>query len=282
MEAPTPRGATAPLLRCQGCGAAVEYDARSCTYCRSAIATVPCHRCLQLSPIGASHCAACGAELGLAPAPEQDELHCPACSPPLKGAGQEAEATGTTAGVALERYLVPADDNAPEHILRDCPSCGGQFLEPDVLKRLLVAQPVFRLPGERLPAPEPRSAGVVRYLPCPVCQKLMNRSHFGGASGVIVNRCGKHGLWLDRGELPRILRFVAAGGLDLERERELARKRASRSVPPPALLGLANSESPGSLDALALEALEPLGPALLEFFAWLGGSVSDWVRDRRG
>jgi Zn-finger nucleic acid-binding protein len=154
-----------------------------------------------------------------------DELPCPVCAVPL------------------ERYLVPADDGSPEHTLRDCPRCGGQFFELAELQRVLAAQPVFRLPGQRPPTPEPRPLPPVRYLPCPVCQARMNRNHFGGASGVIIDRCAQHGVWLDAGELPRILRFVAAGGLEFARERELARlSQQARSRPPPSTSALLTNE----------------------------------------
>jgi Zn-finger nucleic acid-binding protein len=67
----------------------------------------------------------------------------------------------------------------------------------------------------------PKGVGVpVRYLPCPTCSALMNRHNFGGTSGVIVDVCGRHGVWFDAGELPRVLTFVESGGLAESRRRE--------------------------------------------------------------
>ncbi len=63
--------------------------------------------------------------------------------------------------------------------------------------------------------PEPRTS----YIPCPECTSLMNRKNFGGMSGVIVDVCKRHGTWFDLGELPRVLAFVAAGGLERARAR---------------------------------------------------------------
>jgi Zn-finger nucleic acid-binding protein len=47
----------------------------------------------------------------------------------------------------------------------------------------------------------------------------MNRKNFAEVSGVIVDVCKKHGTWFDLGELPRVLAFVAAGGLERSRHR---------------------------------------------------------------
>jgi Zn-finger nucleic acid-binding protein len=59
------------------------------------------------------------------------------------------------------------------------------------------------------------------YLACIECGDLMVPRNFGGTSGVIVDVCRGHGVWLDHRELERVLDFVRAGGLDRAREREL-------------------------------------------------------------
>ena len=48
----------------------------------------------------------------------------------------------------------------------------------------------------------------------------MNRSNFGGGSGVIVDVCGPHGAFLDRGELTRIVDFVEKGGWERVKKRD--------------------------------------------------------------
>jgi hypothetical protein len=40
-----------------------------------------------------------------------------------------------------------------------------------------------------------------------------------------VDICRKHGIWFDSGELPHVLAFVEAGGLEIERQRELDKAR---------------------------------------------------------
>jgi Zn-finger nucleic acid-binding protein len=58
----------------------------------------------------------------------------------------------------------------------------------------------------------------------------MNRRNFGGTSGVIVDVCARHGLWFDRGELPRVLAFVERGGLERERATQAEAERQERSA----------------------------------------------------
>jgi Zn-finger nucleic acid-binding protein len=58
----------------------------------------------------------------------------------------------------------------------------------------------------------------VAYIKCPVCQQLMNRVNYGRKSGVVINKCTTHGIWLDSGVLHHIVNWIDAGGLELERE----------------------------------------------------------------
>ena len=97
-----------------------------------------------------------------------------------------------------------------KHALYDCSRCGGQFA-PHVLVLELARR------RTRLNTPEevPRSAVLdeVVYRECPVCRTLMSRKNFGGNSGVVVDVCTTHGVWFDRGELPKVLAYIEADGL---------------------------------------------------------------------
>jgi Zn-finger nucleic acid-binding protein len=53
----------------------------------------------------------------------------------------------------------------------------------------------------------------------------MNRKNFRRISGVIIDECGRHGVWLDAGELEKIRHFIADGGLDRSQDREIERTR---------------------------------------------------------
>jgi Zn-finger nucleic acid-binding protein len=52
----------------------------------------------------------------------------------------------------------------------------------------------------------------IRYVKCPECRRHMNRVNFGNRSGVVVDQCIIHGIWLDSGELTHLLEWKKAGG----------------------------------------------------------------------
>ena len=106
----------------------------------------------------------------------------------------------------------------------ECAECGGLWLDPAVLQTLCNDRQrhndVIATLSARA-APRNVIADVVRYVPCPTCTKLMNRTNFAHISGVIIDVCRDHGIWLDRGELEHIIQFVESGGLVKQREREI-------------------------------------------------------------
>lgn len=188
-----------PALRCPGCGAPCNADAAVCAYCGSALATVTCASCFAPMFAGSRFCARCGAEASRELLEEETPLKCPRCREPM-----QALRLGAT-------------------MARECGACGGLWLDPDSLQQLsdsreehgdVVAMLAARVPSVAAPP------DVVRYVPCPRCEKLMNRKNFAQSSGVVLDVCAKHGIWLDRGELERLLGFVANGGLARARARE--------------------------------------------------------------
>jgi len=56
----------------------------------------------------------------------------------------------------------------------------------------------------------------------------MHRRNYASISGIVIDVCRKHGIWLDHSELEKVLDFVRAGGLDRSRMRELERLREER------------------------------------------------------
>jgi Zn-finger nucleic acid-binding protein len=183
----------------------------------------------------AHHCSGCGAELGLIVESTLREAQCSDCHAPLEAI---AEATGT---------------------LLNCRKCGGQFVEHALLRTLLEQH---ELTGQAFPdAPYQRPAlkasiERVHYRPCSVCQQMMNRKNFGGASGVIVDVCARHGTWFDAGELPQVLAFVKSGGLVRERAREADRQREARAHERE-MAGPASQPMPLAFDSLATSGEHP-------------------------
>ena len=115
-------------------------------------------------------------------------------------------------------------------LIERCDSCCGLFFDPGELETLLEAavSNVFQIDRQGLDAISRRQTGAVQpisYLKCPVCSQIMNRVNFGAKSGVIVDRCGKHGIWLDGGELRQLMEWMKMGGKLLDRQREEERKQ---------------------------------------------------------
>lgn len=189
--------AEAGTYACPSCGAPAREQDRHCVYCRCPIATVRCSHCYHMNVPDALHCSGCGWQLGLEPIGQTDSTACPDCELPL-------EAFGCEAG-----------------LLRDCPGCGGQFVEHALLKQLIERREVYGMTAPRHSARDNPLDQPVRYIPCPICKTTMNRKNFGRSSGIIVDICHRHGIWFDPGELPRVLAFVETGGLARARRREL-------------------------------------------------------------
>jgi len=186
-------------LRCPGCGAPADSDAARCAYCGSALATVTCASCFAPMFAGSRFCANCGAEATRDHVDEDTPLKCPRCREDM-----QALRLGHTAA-------------------RECAQCGGLWLDLNALDRLTSERDELVATSSILAARRPLGsapADSVRYIPCPTCEKLMNRTNFAHASGVILDVCKGHGVWLDRGELQRVLDFVGDGGLAVARERE--------------------------------------------------------------
>lgn len=56
---------------------------------------------------------------------------------------------------------------------------------------------------------------------CVHCGSLMGRQNFRKISGVLIDICGDHGVWLDAGELEQIRSFIANGGLDKSQDKSI-------------------------------------------------------------
>jgi len=215
-------------FNCSVCGAPAHGGDVSCRYCGAGIATVCCSRCFQMNMAHAQHCSGCGAELGLIVESVLQDSQCSDCHAPLSIISE------------------------PAGSLLNCRKCGGQFVEHALLRSLLESyeQTAQAFPDAPYQRPPKASAPRVQYRPCSVCQRMMNRKNFGGASGVIVDVCALHGTWLDAGELAQVLAFVKSGGLVRERAREQERLRQARTRERE-LAGASSGASPLAFDSLA-------------------------------
>lgn len=118
--------------------------------------------------------------------------------------------------------------HSAKFLIEKCQQCHGLFFDPGELEALLDAKVTdgARINYERIKElSQTRPQHKITYRPCPVCTKMMNRVNFGTRSGVIIDRCREHGIFLDGGELRQLLEWRRAGGQLLH---ERARKNKEK------------------------------------------------------
>jgi len=107
--------------------------------------------------------------------------------------------------------------------MHECPSCASNWMEAEAFTALCSSREergaVVNLIGGA-DTTQPSAPAKVRYVACPVCKKIMNRSNFAHRSGVVIDTCKGHGVWLEAGELGRALAFIDSGGLEKLREEQ--------------------------------------------------------------
>lgn len=106
-----------------------------------------------------------------------------------------------------------------------CPACNGLWLDRGEFHRATREKIIYKkedIKGEyrKTPIKDP-----IEYIACIRCGKLMNRKNFGRISGIIIDECKRHGVWLDTGELEKIRHFIADGGLEMAQDREIEKNR---------------------------------------------------------
>ncbi len=205
----TRKSALAPrAMCCSSCGGNLKADALACEYCQAEITIEErqldsiCPACFARMSSDADFCMSCGVKIDvqvLAALPSN--AACPRCR------------------VVLRSRRVGAET------LIECPSCAGLWVEPQLLERLCNDAGAAKSVCESLGAMAQRAAGaaknVLAYIPCPNCKQPMNRKNFGSISGILIDVCKEHGVWLDHGELERALAFAGKGGLVEARRREV-------------------------------------------------------------
>ena len=115
--------------------------------------------------------------------------------------------------------------------LVECGSCAGLWLSHETFKQLCERTDEGKLVTRSMPTAKVHKLQVdekVMYLKCPICSSLMNRKNFSSSSGVIIDLCREHGVWLDHSELEKIMRFIESGGLDHARRREVERLQEAK------------------------------------------------------
>jgi Zn-finger nucleic acid-binding protein len=149
---------------------------------------------------------------------------CPHCGRQVTAisAGQATTKSCPRCQVALQEVQVAKTS------LDQCARCGGLWLDMATFNAVCSdAASRVAMSGLAIPAPTPLDLHV-RYLPCPLCRNLMNRTDYSGYSGIVVNLCHPHGVWLDRDVMPQIIQFIDSGGLDQARKKDIEKLQQAR------------------------------------------------------
>ncbi|NIP86035.1 MAG: hypothetical protein GTO03_10910 [Planctomycetales bacterium] len=228
VEVQRPADREASVVRCSSCGAPREAAASSCTFCGADFTLHDqdldsvCPECLARISRQAKHCHHCGirirAELV---AGDVSPLECPDCQP------------------EPPRRLVRRQSRGGGCRLLECPHCAGLWLDAAAFgemteraaDRSLGDQEFGRLSGEGGSGTLPgegvkQGSDKWRYRACPVCGEMMQRRNYGRKSGIIIDTCRQHGVWLDFDEFPAILQWIRSGGLSRANE-QLEQQRKS-------------------------------------------------------
>jgi Zn-finger nucleic acid-binding protein/ribosomal protein L40E len=226
-----PKGHDASVVRCSSCGAPREERAAGCRFCgadftlRERDLHTVCPKCLARVSDRARFCHHCGQKLmPEAVAGENTDLACPAC-------GESYQLTNRQIG---------------DVAVLECGGCAGLWLGNQTFKHLTEKASAGALDVDQLfhPVKQAAPAGPAdaplnddwRYRKCPSCNRMMHRRNYGRRSGVIIDLCKTHGVWLDADELPRILNWIRSGGKaeakrrrEAEEDRQERRERATKS-----------------------------------------------------
>lgn len=154
-----------------------------------------CSACGRQSSANRKNCMYCGGNL--VENKRSGPVHCCGCHTPMN----EVDIQGT--------------------IIDVCPSCSGIWFDTGELEEVL----------NKLDSPndDPHEGGVtapIQNIPesgsprnCPHCNLIMGKKNYKRFSGVIVDVCRFHGLYLDGDELEKIHLFMVTGGAKKEQER---------------------------------------------------------------
>lgn len=209
-----------------------------------------CPSCAAPLPPGKALCRYCGSTTDVdfgakpvaSPRPPERPRPCAACEKPMDS-------------------LNAGSEDEPCFVER-CPGCLGLFIDLQELEAIVArdvppAQVIDHLALARLAE---HNGEPVRYRKCPVCRTIMNRINYGQSSGVVVDRCRDHGVFLDAGELRRIEAWVRAGG-----RLEAAQKAAETAARPPREIALPLAEPDPHEDGDAELAMSSLSA----LFKWM-------------
>ena len=164
-------------MKCQQCTGHLNPKSNVCPYCGSRVeADLKSANFRDLGP--------------------NPDLPCPECREPL-----DVLEFDTNPRVAIER----------------CKSCLGTFFNPGEIELLLQHYTTEVLWVDHYKLKQLKDEldyrnREIKYFPCPTCGDRMSHLNFGSDSGVILDRCSKHGLWVRNGQIQQLAEWWRAGG----------------------------------------------------------------------
>ncbi len=185
------------MARCKSCSAPLQANTNKCLYC------------------GVRNDVDLHAKQAFRVHQQQSERLCPHCEIPLQ-----------TIQLKLDQDL----------FIERCRDCFGLFFDLGEIE-LLLQSSVSQVQGinlahiDAINADRYSSKKVVKYILCPVCRQFMRRTNFAKRSGVIVDSCRQHGLWLDSGEMTHLMEWKKAGGQLLQEKEEKAMLKSRKRKP---------------------------------------------------
>lgn len=175
------------MATCTHCSAPLPANSNRCTYCNTRN---------DVDLVGRQAYSLTG----------QSNRNCPHCKTPLQ---------------TIELHL----DSKVE--IDRCNDCFGLFFDSGKIELLLehAVSDVYDINIKQLDninSERYQADKQIKYIKCPACQNFMLRRVFGYRSGVIIDQCKNHGIWLDSGEITHLLEWKKAGGQLLAAQKEIA------------------------------------------------------------
>lgn len=154
---------------------------------------------------GAKFCEHCGCEAKLVEVGAETESRCPRCA------------------CRLIEVIIGA------FAMEQCPSCAGLWMPVQSFDALVEsAENRAAATGLMVARGSGAAQEQVWYPKCLFCEEPMSRVNYARSSGVLINICRAHGVWLDTNELHEIMQFIRSGGLDRARAKELEKLKQER------------------------------------------------------
>ncbi len=156
---------------------------------------IACSECGKPVNPKSRYCPHCGRENRIADA--QVDPFCPRCDTPLE----------------------PHDYRHNDAMI--CPECHGLWFDRIEFEYLTSEREIYQDYDIPKSFQRPTLQTESGYLSCVRCNTPMLKKNFLQVSGVMIDICGDHGIWLDAGEMESIRSFIANGGLDKSQDRRI-------------------------------------------------------------